>query len=63
MHKLIRYDTVFYPMGKRTTELTEISTYIEPEIVKKAIKKRGNRGLISWSAYLRVLVIEDLAKK
>jgi len=49
-------------MGKRTTELTQISTYITPEIVKKAIKKRGKRGLISWSAYLRVLVLEDLAK-
>ena len=41
----------------------QLSTYIDPKIVTKIIKKRGQRGLISWSAYLRVLVNEDLNKK
>jgi len=40
-----------------------LSTYIEPEVLKQIRKKRGERGVISWSAYLRILVIEDLEKE
>lgn len=43
-----------------TTNLTQLATYLEPKVVTKVIKKRGERGLISWSAYLRALVYQDV---
>lgn len=42
------------------SELVQISTYLESSIVTKIIKKRGKKGLISSSAYLRTLVYDDL---
>lgn len=50
-------------MSGRTTKLTELSTYVESEIVTKVIKKKGKRGLISMSAYLRDLIMKDLETK
>jgi len=50
-------------MARRSTKLVELSTYVEPTLVTKIIKKRGKMGLISHSAYLRVLIQNDLDKK
>jgi hypothetical protein len=50
-------------MSKRTTKLSELSTYVDSSIVAKIIKKRGQRGLISTSAYLRELIMKDLEIK
>lgn len=41
-------------------DMVQISTYLEPKIITKMIKKRGKMGLISSSAYLRQLVYADL---
>ncbi len=43
--------------------MKEISTYVEPAEMKKIHKRRGQRGLITIAAYLRVLVSEDLLSK
>ena len=50
-------------MSKRTTDLSELSTYVKPEIVTNIIKKRAQKGLISTSAYLRELIMRDLKIK
>ena len=49
-------------MGKRTTKRKEIATYVDPDEIKKIHKRRGQRGLITISGYLRVLINEDLVR-
>ncbi len=45
------------------SRLKQLTTYVEPDEVKKIMKKRGERGVISWSAYLRILIADDLKSK
>jgi hypothetical protein len=44
-------------------KLKQIQTYMPPNDVPKITKKRGEKGFISNSAYLRSLIIQDLRKK
>ena len=42
--------------------LIPIQTYIPPSIMNKVRKRKGESGIISMSAYLRQLVLEDIKK-
>jgi len=43
--------------------MRQVTTYIAPVDMPKIIKKRGEKGFISDSAYLRSLVLQDIKKK
>jgi len=45
------------------SRLKQIQTYVQPGDVATIRKLAGERGLISNSAYLRSLIIEDMRKK
>jgi len=43
--------------------MRQVTTYIAPVDMPKIVKKRGEKGFISDSAYLRSLVLIDIKKK
>jgi len=45
------------------SKMRQVTTYIAPVDMPKIIKKRGEKGFISDSAYLRSLVLQDIKKK
>jgi len=45
------------------SKMKQITTYIAPVDVPKIVKKRGEKGFISDSAYVRSLVLQDIKKK
>jgi len=56
----LRYKALAQGMSK--SYMTQITTYVYPNDVKKIVKKRGERGFISDSAYLRFLLEQDIGK-
>jgi hypothetical protein len=44
-------------------KLKPVTTYLEPSALKKIQKKRGKRGFISESAYLRYLIQQDIEEQ
>jgi len=42
--------------------MVEVSAYVKPSLLKKIIKRKGKLHLNSVSAYLRVLIEDDLEK-
>jgi hypothetical protein len=44
------------------SELTQLTCYVDPKDVKKIKRARGEKGLISDSAYLRYLIDLDIGK-
>jgi len=45
------------------SKMRQVTTYIAPVDMPKIVKKRGEKGFISDSAYLRSLVLTDIKKK
>lgn len=45
------------------SKMRQVTTYVTPGDMPKIIKKRGELGLISDSAYVRSLILQDIKKK
>lgn len=44
------------------SNMVQITGYVDKNDIPKIIKKRGSRGMISWSSYIRYLVERDIGK-